>query len=70
MTCCASSWNIASAFGKQHQDVIRKVNALVAEAPELNGRNFTPVVYEDAKGELRRAYEMDRSGSSLVALQT
>ncbi|MEC3912196.1 Rha family transcriptional regulator [Sphingobium sp. CR2-8] len=65
----ADSRNIALAFGKQHKDVIRKVDALVVEAPELNGRNFTPVLYEDAKGEMRRAYEMDRFGFSLLAMR-
>jgi len=29
-----------------------------SKTPDLNGPNFRPVVYEDAKGEMRQSYEM------------
>lgn len=69
----ADSRDVAAAFGKQHKDVLRKIDALLAEAPDLHGRNFTPMIVEVeiGKGAVRRdrAYEMDRSGFSLLAMR-
>ncbi|HEY0270120.1 MAG TPA: Rha family transcriptional regulator [Sphingomonas sp.] len=65
----ADSRDIAKAFGKQHKDVLRKIGDLIEGLPHLNGRNFAPVEYPDEKGEMRRCYEMDRKGFSLVAMR-
>lgn len=65
----ADSRDVATAFGKQHKNVLQKVDALIAEAPELNGLNFKPVISADSKGEMRRSYEMDETGFSLVAMR-
>jgi Rha family phage regulatory protein len=65
----ADSRDIARAFGKQHKNVLTKIDALLADAPDLNGLNFKPVPYVDEKGEARRSYEMDRKGFSLLAMR-
>ena len=70
--CCASSWNIASAFGKQHKHVLEKIDNLLKNAPDLLGPNFRPKLIETTTGNSAtrhdRAYEMDRSSFSLLAL--
>jgi Rha family phage regulatory protein len=65
----ADSRDVAAAFGKLHKHVLEKIDSLLSDAPQLNGPNFRPVLYEDAKGEMRRTYEMDRSGFSLLAMR-
>lgn len=65
----ADSRDVAAVFGKQHKHVIEKIDNLLRGAPHLNGPNFRLVPYEDAKGETRRAYEMDRKAFSLLAMR-
>jgi Rha family phage regulatory protein len=52
---------VAGFFGKQHKDVLRKIDTLDS-SPSFNRRNFAPVEYTDTKGEKRPAYEMTRNG--------
>ena len=56
-----TSLQVAEAFGKQHKDVLRKLESLNCSA-DFNRRNFAPVEYFDAKGEKRPAYEMTKDG--------
>lgn len=46
---------IAEAFEKEHKDVLKAISNLEC-SPEFNERNFAPVEYKDAKGEMRPAY--------------
>ena len=68
----ADSRDVAAAFGKQHKDVLRKIDSLLAGAPDLE-RNFAPMIaeVEVGKGAIRhdRAFEMDRKGFSLLAMR-
>ncbi len=58
---------IAETFGKRHDNVIRAIESL--EIPENFGAlNFEVVEYTDAKGELRKAYEITRDGFTLLAM--
>ncbi|WP_320008449.1 Rha family transcriptional regulator [Maridesulfovibrio sp.] len=62
-----SSLSIAEHFGKQHKDVLRKIEHL--EIPEeFNERNFAPVDYKDAKGESRPAYNLTRDGFHILVM--
>lgn len=56
-----TSLQVAEAFGKQHKDVLRKLESLNCST-DFNQRNFAPVEYFDAKGEKRPAYEMTKDG--------
>lgn len=47
-----SSLTIAEAFGKQHKNVIRDIEALDCSR-DFNRLNFELVMYKDAKGEMR-----------------
>lgn len=58
---------IAAKFGKQHKDVLRKIEAL--ETPgDFNQRNFALVEYTDSKGERRPSYELTRDGFALLVM--
>ena len=52
---------IAQAFEKEHKDVLRAIYNMEC-SPEFNERNFAPVGYKDAKGEIRPAYRLTRDG--------
>jgi Rha family phage regulatory protein len=56
-----SSLKVAEHFGKQHKNVLRDIKTLDC-SPEFNRRNFEPVEYVDAKGEVRPAVTMTRDG--------
>lgn len=58
---------VAEIFGKQHKDVIKAINNLDC-SEEFNGRNFAPVKYKDAKGEMRKGYAMTRDGFTFLVM--
>lgn len=55
------SLKVAEAFGKNHRDVLRKLESLDCPS-NFNERNFALVSYKDAKGEYRPMYEMTKDG--------
>lgn len=61
------SQTLARTFGKRHADVIRAYDKLGCSA-EFNQRNFAPVEYLDAKGELRRSITMTKDGFAMLAM--
>lgn len=60
------SLTIAREFGRNHKDVLRTLDSLIADRT-IDGRNFAPVEYVDAKGEKRRMIELDERGA-LIAM--
>lgn len=65
---------IAEKFEEEHKNVLQIIDALINnnidndKINDFNQLNFKPVEYLDAKGELRKAYELTEEGFSLVAL--
>ncbi len=63
---------VARAFGKQHKNVLRAVDAIRdSSSPEVQEHyrlNFEPVEDLDAKGQLRRLYLMTKDGLSELAM--
>ena len=57
----------AEASEKEHKDVLRAISNLEC-SQEFNERNFAPVEYRDAKGEMRPAYRLTRDGFSFLAM--
>lgn len=62
---------VAEAFDKGHKGVLRAIDMILDEKPELRGRNFalteeTAVI--GAAPRTLRFYEMDRDGFTLVAM--
>ncbi|MBT9097503.1 Rha family transcriptional regulator [Methylovulum psychrotolerans] len=68
-TLKTTSLKIAEAFEKRHDHVIRDIKKIINSIAELgNAPKFGEVEYEDAKGEKRPAYEMDKDGFMLVVM--
>ncbi|MCA8080868.1 Rha family transcriptional regulator [Burkholderia cepacia] len=62
----ADSVAIAQAFGRAHKNVLASLDSLIAD-DTINGLEFKPVEYRDAKGERRRAIELTERGA-LIAM--
>ena len=62
-----TSLTVAQAFEKEHKDVLKAISNLEC-SPEFNERNFAPVEYKDAKGEMRPAYRLTRDGFAFLAM--
>ena len=62
MTC---SLMIAEVFGKEHNDVLKKVRANIEF---FNEGNFSLVEYNDTKGETRPMYLLDRDFASFIIM--
>lgn len=58
---------LAEAFEKEHKDVLKAISNLECST-EFNERNFAPVEYQDAKGEMRPAYRITRDGFAFLAM--
>ena len=64
-----TSLAIADHFEKAHKNVLRDIEALIAECPEkFNGLNFELVDYTDAKGEKRPMYHVFFDGFILLVM--
>ena len=69
-----SSLLVAEHFGKQHKNVIRAIEKLIADCPdsEFSRLNFEPRNYHyfTAKNQKREAvmYEMTRNGFAILAM--
>lgn len=65
-----TSLDVAKVFGKQHKDILEIIRSKIRnkEIQNFNGRNFSPVKYKDAKGEMRPAYQLTKDGFSFIAM--
>ena len=66
----ATSRDVAAFFGKNHRDVMRAIDILVEQEPDLGVRNFAQGVYTlpETGQQQHRFYEMDRDGFTLLAM--
>lgn len=67
----ADSRDVATAFGKQHKDLLKRVDALLRDEQELR-RNFAPHLFEVAQNgsaiRRYRRFDMDRKGFMLLVM--
>ena len=64
-----TSLQVAEAFGKRHDHVIRDIRETSAKCSEsFNAPNFGLVDYMDAKGETRPMYLLSKDGLMMVAM--
>lgn len=61
------SRKIAAKFNKEHKDVLRAIKNLEC-SDEFNERNFAPVHYTDAKGQLRNEWQITEKGFTFLAM--
>lgn len=65
----ATSIEIAKRFHKEHKNVLRDIERIVADCTEeFNRLNFEPVKYRDRKGEMRPSFNVTRNGFAMVAM--
>ncbi len=62
---------VAGRFRKNHKDVLRAIENLLANCPdpEFSRRNFAPVTYLDRKGETRPEYRLTHDGFAFLAMR-
>jgi Rha family phage regulatory protein len=61
------SYLVAEYFGKRHAHVLDKIKNLGC-SQNFNERNFSPVHYHDAKGEVRPKYQMTKNGFMFLVM--
>lgn len=66
----ANSRDVAAFFGKNHRDVMRAIDALLEQAPEMRVRNFAQGSYTlpETGPQVHRCFNMDRDGFTLLAM--
>ena len=62
-----TSLKVAEVFGKQHKNVLRKLETLEC-SQEFNRLNFEPVEYLDKKGEMRLMYNITKDGWMMLVM--
>ena len=64
-----TSLQVAQAFGKRHDHVIRDIQQTIRKCPEsFNAPNFGGVTYKDAKGEERPMYLLSKDGLMMLTM--
>lgn len=64
----ANSRAVAEFFGKEHKNVLRDIDGLVASQPEWGGLNFERSSYRSAQNKELPCFDMTRSGFSVLAM--
>lgn len=68
-TVRADSRHVAETFGKRHDNVLRDIENLIAQEPDLGLLNFEETPYQlEQNGQTYRCYTMDRDGFTLLAM--
>lgn len=62
-----TSRDIAETFGKQHKDVLKRIQALDC-TPEFTERNFAPSEYIDPTGRALTEYRITRDGFAFLCM--
>lgn len=65
-----STREVASAFDKRHDHVLRDVDNLlkVMDSPDLGNALFVPAMEQDGGGVMRRVYHVSRDGFALLSM--
>ena len=56
-----TSLEIAELTGKQHKDVLKAIRNMEPAWVNVNGRNFSLIEYEDARGRLKPCYQLTKT---------
>jgi Rha family phage regulatory protein len=69
-TVLTNSRDVAEMFGKQHQHVLRDIDRLVAQRPDLDGRRFrlALVPHPTVSGRTDRSFDLTEHGCTLLVL--
>lgn len=61
-----SSRDVATVYGKGHDNVLKKIDSFLEVVPELADVNFNVSEYKDTSGKGNKEYLMDRQGFSIL----
>lgn len=61
-----TSLNVAEVYGKEHQNVMKKIRHFIEIVPELAEVNFNLGSYTDPNNQERPMYYMDRKGFAML----
>lgn len=66
----ANSRDVAAFFGKEHRDVLRTIDTLIAQEPSLTPAQFCAGVYTlpETGQQQHRCFDMSRDGFTLLAM--
>lgn len=65
----SNSRDVAAYFGKNHRDVLRAIDDLIAAVASVGMRSFAQTPYvEPTTGQTYRSFDMDRDGFTLLAM--
>lgn len=64
----ASSREVAEKFGKRHDHVLRDIDKLISDSPNLGREMFIETTYINERGKTYKCYLMNRDGFSLLAM--
>ena len=62
-----TSLEIAELTGKQHKDVLKAIRNMEPAWVNVNGRNFSLIEYEDARGRLKPCYSLTKTETLYIA---
>lgn len=63
-----SSRDVAEKFGKRHDHVIRDIDKLISDSPNLGSEMFIETTYVNERGKIYRCFDMNRDGFSLISM--
>lgn len=55
-------------FGKRHGHVLRDIDKLISDSPNLGSEMFIETTYVNERGENYRCFDMNRDGFSLISM--
>jgi len=71
-TAKVNSLFVAQAFEKEHKNVLRDIEKLIAPdsglSAEFNRLNFEPITYHDARNRKQKAYALTRDGFTMLVM--
>ena len=63
-----SSRDVAEKFGKRHDHVIRDIDKIISDSPNLGSEMFIETTYVNERGKIYRCFDMNRDGFSLISM--
>lgn len=64
----AGSREVAEKFEKRHDHVLRDIDKLISDSPDLGSEMFVESTYQTSRGKTYKCYLMNRDGFSLLAM--
>jgi Rha family phage regulatory protein len=63
-----TSLDVARNFGKEHKDVLKRIDSIISDSEENGRRNFTPTSYTDSWNRQQDMYKLTRDAFSILVM--